>query len=62
MPFAKFDVSVLVDSSQKSRVSEHFENCVDALVRDRIPIFDSYIHSTTVCEAKNADEIRQEMS
>lgn len=61
MAFKEINACLIVDEENSNRIVEALHLFIDSLaVRERIPIFDSEITCTTVSDAENADEVRQE--
>jgi hypothetical protein len=62
MPFTKIVARVVVDKRDRETVVKHLQSCIDALVARRVPVFDSGLTTSLVCEVEDADEIRREMA
>lgn len=60
MVLSRIVARVDVESADETTASEGLQVAIDALVRLNIPVFDSDLVVTTVDEADDAQEIRQE--
>jgi hypothetical protein len=61
MPFAKISARLVVDEENKSTAVEDVENTVDNLHKRGIPVFDSEVSSSTVCDVPDEQQTREEL-
>ena len=60
MAYARITACILVDEKDSETTQEAIQLLFDRFVIDHMPVFDSDISSTILCEAPEADEIRRE--
>ena len=61
MTYCKVTACVIVEDKDSISVNEYFQQTIDQLVRDRIPVFMSDIATVANCDVHEAEQGRQEV-
>jgi hypothetical protein len=61
MPFVEIFVRLVVDEKNKSTVIEDLETTLDSFPKRGIPVFDSEVSSSTVCDVPDEQQTREEL-
>lgn len=60
MAYARIIACIVVEEKDSDRTQEAIQSLFDRFVIDHMPVFDSEVSCTILCEAPGADEIRRE--
>ena len=61
MNFAEVSARLVVDKKHRAVATERLHSALDSLSRDSIPVFDSEVSFTLVCEVEGEQEVRADI-